>query len=91
MPAAFVWEDVGTWTSLLRVLCADESGNVVRGKNLVLDTTDCVIISDNTPVAALGVSGLVIVAGKNGILVCDASKAQEVRQIAKLLSKKGNR
>lgn len=90
MPATFVWEDVGTWTSLLRVLCTDESGNVVRGKNLVLDTTNCVIISDKTPVATLGVSGLVIVAGKNGILVCDASKAQEVRQIAKIISKKGN-
>jgi len=91
MPAAFVWEDVGTWTSLLRVLCADESGNVVRGKNLVLDTTGCVIISDKTPVATLGVSGLVIVAGKNGILVCDASKAQEVRQIARIISKRGDR
>jgi len=90
MPAAFGWDDVGTWTSLLRVLPKDQSGNVVRGKTLAVDTTDCVIISDKTPVAALGVSGLVIVASKDGILVCDASKAQEVRQIAKILSKKND-
>lgn len=89
MPAPFTWDDVGTWTSLLRVLPTDQSGNVVRGKTLALDTSSCVIITDNTPVATLGVSGLVIVASRNGILVCDASKAQEVREIAKALSKKG--
>ncbi len=88
MPATFRWDDVGTWTSLLRVLGTDNDGNVLRGKAIALDTDNCVIISGKTPVAALGVSGLVIVASKDGILVCDASKAQEVRQIAKLLNKK---
>jgi len=91
IPAPFAWDDVGTWTSLLRVLPRDETGNVVRGKTVALDTTNCVIITDSTQVATLGVSDLVIVASKKGILVCDASKAQEVRQIAKALSEKGNR
>lgn len=88
IPATFRWDDVGTWTSLLRVLGTDEAGNVLRGKTVPLDTDNCVIISDSMPVAALGVSGLVIVASKDGILVCDASKAQEVRQIAKIINKK---
>ncbi len=88
MPAPFTWDDVGTWTSLLRVLPKDETDNVLRGKTLTLDTDNCVIIADATPVATLGVSNLVIIASKNGILICDASKAQEVRQIAKALGKK---
>ncbi|OPX97419.1 MAG: Alginate biosynthesis protein AlgA [Syntrophorhabdus sp. PtaB.Bin047] len=88
MPAPFAWDDVGTWTSLLRVLPRDETGNVLRGRTVTLDTDNCVIITDTTPVATLGASNLVIIASKNGILICDASRAQEVRQIAKALGKK---
>lgn len=88
MPAKFRWDDVGTWTSLSRVLDTDDAGNVLRGRTVALDADNCVIISDSVPVAALGVSGLIIVASKDGILVCDASKAQEVRQIAKIINKK---
>jgi len=88
MPAGFRWDDVGTWTSLSRVLDTDDAGNVLRGRTVALDADNCVIISDSVPVAALGVSGLIIVASKDGILVCDASKAQEVRQIAKIINKK---
>jgi mannose-1-phosphate guanylyltransferase len=88
VPAPFTWDDVGTWTSLLRVLPRDNTGNIVRGKTFSIDTTNCVIITDTTPVATLGVSDLVIIASKNGILICDSSKAQEVRQIAKALGKK---
>ncbi|NLT24531.1 MAG: mannose-1-phosphate guanylyltransferase [Syntrophorhabdus sp.] len=88
VPALFTWDDVGTWTSLLRVLPRDTTGNILRGKTFSVDTTNCVILTDATPVATLGVSDLVIVASKNGILICDASRAQEVRQIAKALGKK---
>ena len=88
MPAPFTWDDVGTWTSLLRVLPGNDDGNVLRGKALALDTDNCVVIADTTPVATLGVSDLVIIASKNGILICDASRAQDVRQIAKALGKK---
>ena len=88
MPARFAWDDVGTWTSLLRVLPRDETGNILRGKTISLDTNNCVVITDSTPVATLGVADLVIVASKTGILVCDVSKAQEVRQIAKAVGKK---
>lgn len=88
IPALFRWDDVGTWASLLRVLDTDENGNLLRGKAVALNTDNCVIISGKTPVAVMGVSNLVIVASEEGILVCDASKAQEVRQIAKHLGKK---
>ena len=38
--------------------------------------------------AAIGISDLVIVASKNGVLVCDADHAQEVREIARLAEEK---
>lgn len=88
IPATFGWDDVGTWTALLRVLDTDEKGNLLRGRAVAIDTDNCVIIADKTPVALLGLSNLVVVASKEGILVCEASKAQEVRRIAKLFNKK---
>ncbi|MHB8111115.1 MAG: mannose-1-phosphate guanylyltransferase [Syntrophorhabdaceae bacterium] len=87
-PATFSWDDIGTWTSLLRVLDRDEKGNVIRGNVLAIDTENSVVISGKTPVAVLGLSDVVVVSSRTGILVCDASRAQDVRKIAKILSRK---
>ncbi len=84
----FRWDDVGTWSSLLRVMEPDENGNYRTGNTLCLNARDSVIYSDGTLVAAIGVSDLVIVASKNGILVCDTEHAQEVREIARLVQPK---
>lgn len=84
----FRWDDVGTWSSLLRVTDPDENGNFVTGKAICLNTRDSVIYTDGALVAAVGVSDLVIVASKNGILVCDADHAQDVREVARLADTK---
>ncbi len=91
IPATFSWDDVGTWTALCRVLPTDTDGNVITGNAVVLDTSNSVIISGDKPVAVLGVSDVVIVVSDNGILVCDASKVQEVRRITQILSEKNHK
>ena len=88
LPAQFIWDDVGTWSSLLRVLELDENGDYVKGNVIRVDTKDCVIFSEDLPVGTIGVSDLVIVVSKKGILVCNADRAQEVREIVKQLSEK---
>jgi mannose-1-phosphate guanylyltransferase len=88
LPAQFIWDDVGTWSSLLRVRELDENGDYVKGNVIRVDTKDCVIFSEDLPVGTIGVSDLVIVVSKKGILVCNADRAQEVREIVKQLSEK---
>ncbi len=83
--ANFGWDDVGTWGSLLRVVEVDRNGNYTRGEPICIDTQDCVVCGDNVTVGTIGVSNLIIVASKDGVLVCDASRDQEARKIAKLL------
>ena len=83
VPARFAWDDVGTWASLQRVLDLDAKGNYVRGSTLLLDTNDSVVVSDGRLIGVIGVSNLVIVASKEGILVCDRDRVQQVREIAK--------
>jgi mannose-1-phosphate guanylyltransferase len=83
VPSGFVWDDVGTWTSLLRVLDLDGQGNLRAGDTVSVDTTDCVVVGDGITVGTLGVSGLVIVGSSRGVLVCSLDRAQEVKEIVK--------
>lgn len=83
VPAHFVWDDVGTWASLPRVLDIDEKGNYVRGDSICIDTTGSVIVAETGFVAAVGVSDLVVVSSENGVLVCHKDRVQDVREIVK--------
>lgn len=88
VPAQFTWDDVGTWASLQRVLTLDSMGNYVRGDTVLIDTKDSVIVGDKRIIGVIGVSNLVIVSSKNGILICDKGRVQEVREIARQMDDK---
>ena len=83
--ADFLWDDVGTWTSLERVMESDESQNVVRGDFVPIDASDCIVHSEDGIVAAIGVSDLVIVKTADVVLVCHKSRNQEVKELVQLL------
>lgn len=83
--AEFPWDDVGTWSALRRVMDLDESGNYLRGKTVCVDARDCVIYGDGIKVGAVGVANLIIVASKEGVIVCDMNRDQEIRQVARMI------
>lgn len=95
--AQFVWDDVGTWHSLERILKQQEGGNVVVGNCLLHDTSNTIIF--NKPVhhhpnrefiiATIGVKDLVIVNTGDGLLICPKERCQEVRKIVEALREKG--
>jgi mannose-1-phosphate guanylyltransferase len=82
--ANFSWDDVGTWSSLRRVMNLDDQGNYVSGQPVCIDSSNCVIYSQDLHLGVVGVSNMVIVASKEGVLVCDLSRDQETRQIARI-------
>jgi mannose-1-phosphate guanylyltransferase len=86
--AEFPWDDVGTWSALRRVMDLDEGGNYLRGKPVCVDTKGCVIYGDDIQVGAVGVSNLIIVASKEGVIVCDMDRDQEIRQVARMMDDK---
>jgi mannose-1-phosphate guanylyltransferase len=88
VPANFKWDDVGTWASLQRVLDLDGKGNYTRGDTICIDTNNCVVVGDGRVIGTIGVENLVIVSSKNGILICDKERVQEVREIAKSIDEK---
>ncbi|MCS7280443.1 MAG: mannose-1-phosphate guanylyltransferase [Desulfobacterota bacterium] len=79
----FVWDDVGTWASLFRILKKDENSLVRIGNAFVSDVKNSIIISDDLNLGVLGVDGLIVVAAKNGVLVCTHEYAGFVRELAR--------
>lgn len=84
IPASFKWDDVGTWTSLRRVLSPDENGNISRGKFLGLETQDCVICAQDQLIATMGVKDLVIVQANGKVLVTTKECAPDLKKLVHL-------
>lgn len=84
LPCDCGWSDVGSWYSLYETRQAerDEAGNLVDGEAVVIDCRDSFVMARGKRcVAALGVSGVLIVDTEDALLVADLEKAQEVRKV----------
>jgi hypothetical protein len=64
----------------------DAAGNVTHGDPLLIDCRECAVYDelgrDGPPVAVIGLDGVVVAVGRDGILVAPLSRAQEVRDVA---------
>ncbi|MFA5028992.1 MAG: sugar phosphate nucleotidyltransferase, partial [Candidatus Methylomirabilota bacterium] len=90
VPATFAWDDVGTWSALGRILPTDAAGNAVVGRHVGLDSRGCVIYGTTRPIATVGLREMVVVETPEGILVCPVERAQEVKELVRMLRDPGN-
>lgn len=79
------WQDVGSWDALARCFNPDAQGNLGYGDVLMLDTRDTTVDTDGPFVAALGLSGMVVVVSDGAVLVCPRDKAQDVKNVVEWL------
>lgn len=81
----FPWDDVGSWDAWRRVAECDERGNAVSGRPLLIDCDECAVYNeygrDEMSVAVLGMRRVIVVAGRDGLLVAPLERAQEVRHV----------
>ncbi len=91
IPADIGWSDIGSWTSLVDLLGADEEKNTVVGTHLGVDTRDTLVMNQGKKrlVVTIGVEGMVIVSMDDVVLVCSKGHAQDVRTIVQRLEQKG--
>lgn len=85
VPVDMGWSDIGSWSAVHAHGRPDADGNVVRGNVVMIDTTDCLIRSEGPLIATLGVAGLIVVVTDGAVLVADASRAQDVKNLVALL------
>ena len=77
----FRWSDIGSWDALLDITPPDSAGNVLQGSVVTMDTSDCIVHSNNRLTAVVGVSGLVVVSTSDAVMVIPRARAQEVREL----------
>src|SRR5262249_57086946 len=85
--ATFDWSDVGSWAAMSALWGRDASGNAQRGQALLLDCRDTVVYGATRLVAVLGGQDLIVVDSPDAVLVCPASRAQEVRRVVDALAR----
>ncbi|MAT51886.1 MAG: mannose-1-phosphate guanylyltransferase/mannose-6-phosphate isomerase [Porticoccaceae bacterium] len=83
------WSDVGSWESLWEVLEKDPNGNACQGEVISLDSSNCLISSEKSLIATVGVEDLVIVESDDAILVARKNRGQDVKTIVNLLEQRG--
>ena len=91
IPAEFRWNDLGSWTALYEHHARDlhEAANVIRAdKAFELDASGNYVYSPNKFVAAVGVSGLVVVETDDALLITTRERAQDVGKVVKHLDEK---
>jgi len=79
------WSDVGAWSSLWEVGDKDAAGNVTRGDVFTHQAENCLIYSDSSHVAAIGLKDMVVVETADAVLVAHKDHAQDVKQAVEWL------
>jgi len=80
----FHWDDLGSWTSLERIMTKDENGNVIHGNAISLRTANSILYNDNSfpvTIVSTGVENLVIAVANNVILVMDKKEAPNLKEV----------
>ena len=81
VPAPFLWDDIGTWNSLLRVLPPDADGNLTKGNIVSLDTSNCILYTDSHTMATAGIHDLIIVQQGGKTLICTREYADRLKEL----------
>lgn len=81
VPGLFGWDDLGSWSAMSRIGQADEAGNVVSGRALLVESRDCIVDGGDRLVVTFGVERLVIVDGGDVVFVGDVNRMDRLKQV----------
>ncbi len=83
LPAVFEWSDLGAWDAVAA------TGQGARGAWVDHESEGCLVrAASGIVVATAGVSNLAIIAEPDAVLVCDLSRAQDVKMLVEELGRR---
>ncbi|MDE0212946.1 MAG: mannose-1-phosphate guanylyltransferase/mannose-6-phosphate isomerase [Deltaproteobacteria bacterium] len=89
VPLEANWSDIGSWAALAELGPQDDAGNVTRGDALLEGVHDSYVRAGDRLVAAVGVSGLVIVDTADAVLVARKDAVRDTGKVAAALRSAG--
>lgn len=85
----FGWNDVGSLDMIAALHERDESGNVVIGDVLQMQSKNNIIYAQNKLVVTLGLEDTIVIETPDVTFVCPKERAQEVKQIVEEIKRGG--
>jgi mannose-1-phosphate guanylyltransferase len=87
LDTSFLWDDIGSFTSLDRFIDKDEDGNIISGCGAsLLNVQNTTILGDKRLISAIGVKDMLIVDTDDVVLVCPKDRYQEIKELVKRMS-----
>jgi mannose-1-phosphate guanylyltransferase len=92
VPADVGWNDVGSWARLAEVLSHEkhESGNIVVGDHIGVDTHGSLIYSPHRLIATIGLEDMIVIDTPDATLICPKSRSEDVKHIVERLKQRGD-
>lgn len=85
LPFDLYWSDVGSWDSLFDILDKDDSGNVIQGDVIAIDTKNSFILGKKRLITTIGLENCLVVETEDAILIARKGEAQKVKEIVNKL------
>ena len=84
------WSDVGEWSAVWRLSPRDVDGNSLRGRAVVIDSSNVLVRSEEQLTAVIGLQDVVVVATGDAVLVADRSQTAKVKKLVESLKAQGH-
>ena len=92
VPADMSWSDIGSWNAVWELLDHDAAGNVLKGPSIAVDSTNCLVLADDSVVTAVvGLKDIVVVSKEDAVIVCARDKAEQVKAAVDQLKSQNRR
>ena len=86
IPSEFGWSDLGTWASLYAEASKDANANVINGKALTDEVSNCLIrLPKDKLLVAKGLDDFIIVDEGDVLLIYPKSKEQEIKAVTQTI------
>jgi mannose-1-phosphate guanylyltransferase len=86
VPSDIVWSDLGSWDAVWKSAEKDAARNVVRGRALVSNTVESLVMSESVHVTVESLDDVAVIASNDAVFVGRLSAAQNVGALVKLLA-----
>jgi mannose-1-phosphate guanylyltransferase/mannose-6-phosphate isomerase len=84
------WSDIGEWSAVWRLSPRDGDGNSLRGRAMVIDSSNVLVRSEGQLAAVVGLKDVVVVATGDAVLVADLSQTANVKKLVEGLKARGH-
>jgi len=90
IPADFGWSDIGSWGTLLKVLADTHNATVItKGHHVGVNNSNCLVLANDKLIATVGLRDVIIVDTPDALLVCNAERSQDVKDLLNKLKDEG--